>query len=145
MFRQAPGNRRWEERIDTSTRCWQWFWQVMTRRKNVDHTPVVSKSCVCVCVCVCVWVKWNITQTMFIPLSTRIMAVPCPLLLPPLRPDSMKPWQEWKVWSERRRMPWPEERGQRPRWRVFWEIWGKRSSLMRISKIGLNSTQVRQN
>jgi len=35
-------------------------------------------------------VKGNITQTMFILLSTRIIAMSCLLLLPLLRPDSMK-------------------------------------------------------
>lgn len=82
---------------------------------------------------------------MFIPLSTRIIAMPCLLLLPLLRPDSMKPWQEWKVWSERGRMPSPEKRGQRRQWRVFWWIWGKRTSLTKSSARSFHSTEVREN
>lgn len=83
--------------------------------------------------------KWCVlNKAMFIPLSTRIIAIHC-LLLPPLwRPDSAKPWTEWKVWRERGRMPRLEKKGQRLQWSVFWRIWGRRTSYMRSLKRSLD-------
>lgn len=70
--------------------------------------------------------------------------MPCLLLLPLLRPNSIKLWQDWKVWSERGRMSSPEKRGQSRQWRDLWGIWGKRTLLMKSLARSFHSTQVRE-